>query len=104
MKDNTRLVVVSNRVPPSSEVSSQEGRSGPVGGLVSAVKPAMEQHGGLWCGWSGKSTQRRPDATPAVSRFGPVELATLDLSEDEVSLFYTGFANRTLCPLLHSFP
>ena len=104
MKDNTRLVVVSNRVPPSSEVSSQEGRSGPVGGLVSAVKPAMEQRGGLWFGWSGKSTQRRPDATPAVSRFGPVELATLDLSEDEVSLFYTGFANRTLWPLLHSFP
>ncbi|MCH7787411.1 MAG: trehalose-6-phosphate synthase, partial [Chloroflexi bacterium] len=104
MKDNTRLVVVSNRVPPSSEVSSQEGRSGPVGGLVSAVKPAMEQRGGLWFGWSGKSTQRRPAATPAVSRFGPVELATLDLSEDEVGLFYTGFANRTLWPLLHSFP
>ncbi len=104
MNHSTRVVVVSNRVPPPSEVSPREGRTEPVGGLVSAVKPAMERSGGLWLGWSGRSTQRRPDAKPRVSRFGAVELATLDLSEDEVSLFYTGFANRTLWPLLHSFP
>ena len=28
----------------------------------------------------------------------------MDLSDDEVSLFYLGYANRTLWPLLHSFP
>jgi trehalose 6-phosphate synthase len=64
----------------------------------------MEESGGLWLGWSGKTTHRRPDSTPKVSSFGTVELATIDLSEDEVSLYYTGFANRTLWPLFHSFP
>ncbi|MCI0440240.1 MAG: trehalose-6-phosphate synthase [Chloroflexi bacterium] len=100
-----RLVVVSNRVPPPSEVAAgmQEG-AGPVGGLVSAVKPAMQARGGLWVGWSGSSTRRRSETTLAVKNFGDVQLATLDLSEDEISLYYTGFANRTLWPLLHSFP
>ena len=72
--------------------------------MVSALNAAMPESGGLWFGWSGRTAQRRPIGPPAVSRFGgPVELATMDLSEDEVSLYYTGFANRTLWPLLHSF-
>ena len=100
-----RLVVVSNRVPAPSRVGAREGvRDEAVGGLVSAIRPLMEEHGGLWFGWSGRSTNRKASPRPNVTRLGPVELATLDLSEDEVSLYYTGFANRTLWPLLHSFP
>lgn len=97
--------MVSNRLPPTSEIASgvQE-RAGPVGGLVSALKPAMQEHGGVWLGWSGTTSQRRPDPTPNVSDYGQIQLATIGMSEDEVSLYYTGFANRTLWPLLHSFP
>ena len=103
--DEGRLVAVSNRVPPPEETSA-DGLDGSlsVGGLVSGLKPAMEEHGGLWFGWSGRSTQRRPDQSPTVSQLGPFQLATVDLSDDDVSLYYTGFANRTLWPLLHSFP
>ena len=104
MRSNNRLVVVSNRVPPSEAISPERSRDMPVGGLVSAVKVAMQEKGGLWFGWSGGSTQRRSSDQPAVSDLGGVKLATIDLSEDEVSLFYTGYANRTLWPLLHSFP
>ncbi len=103
MAHNSRLVVVSNRVPSPSEVSPEEGRSVPVGGLVSAVRPSMEELGGLWLGWSGKSAPGGPQTTPHITRLGNIELATLDLSSNDVSLFYTGFANRTLWPLLHSF-
>lgn len=105
MNQEQRLVVVSNRVPPPNAFLSEGGnRSVPVSGLVSAVKPAMEERGGLWFGWSGKSTQRRGNSAPDVNELGSVELATVDLSDDEVSLFYTGYSNRTLWPLLHSFP
>ena len=105
MEQAQRLVVVSNRVPPASAVVP-EGGSGsvPVGGLVSAVKPMMDKHGGVWLGWSGRSTQRRASYEPTVSDLGPIKLITLDLSEDESSMFYTGYSNRTLWPLLHSFP
>jgi len=97
-----RLVVVSNRVPAPGPSEGRD-RNTPVGGLVVAVAPGLKLHGGLWFGWSGRSTQRRPDAAPALSRIGEINLASIDLSEDDVSLFYTGFANRTMWPLLHSF-
>lgn len=64
----------------------------------------MEQSGGMWLGWSGRSTRRRVTTGPTVRIFGRIQLATMDLSDDEVSLFYLGFSNRTLWPLLHSFP
>lgn len=103
--DRRRLVVVSNRVPPGSALNMVgDSRTAPVGGLVSAVKPAMEEHGGLWFGWSGKGTQRRPDLHAKIETSGNVDMATIDLSDDEISLYYTGFANRTLWPLMHSFP
>jgi trehalose 6-phosphate synthase len=105
LKGEERLLVVSNRVPPSTAFGG-DGRNSaaPVGGLVSALRPAVEKRGGLWFGWSGRSTNRRPDLVPTVSDLGKVQLATVDLSEDDLSLYYTGFANRTLWPLLHSFP
>ena len=105
MSSNERLVVVSNRVPSQWGLASDApDRAGPAGGLVSALKASMATGGGLWIGWSGRSAQRRTGQQPTVSELGPVQLATIDLSEDEVSLYYTGFANRTLWPLFHSFP
>ena len=76
----------------------------PVGGLVNAVRAALESHGGLWFGWGGASTDRRTEREPAVAEIGSIRLVTLDLSADEVNLFYTVFANRSLWPVLHSFP
>ena len=105
MEQSQRLVVVSNRVPPASAVAPQGGSgSVSVGGLVSAVKPTMERYGGIWLGWSGRSTQRRGSNEPTITDLGRLQLATLDLSEDESSMYYTGYSNRTLWPLLHSFP
>ena len=99
-----RLVMVSNRVPAATDIDPAGKGAGAVGGLVSAVRASLVQTGGLWMGWSGRTTQRRPQSTPAVSvTDGPVQLATIDLTTDESNLFYTGFSNRTLWPLLHSF-
>lgn len=101
---NSRLIVVSNRVPPASSFESQGRGEASAGGLVTAVRAAMEQSGGMWFGWSGRSTRRRVTTGPTVRIFDRIQLATMDLSDDEVSLFYLGFSNRTLWPLLHSFP
>ena len=104
MDSEQRLVVVSNRVPsPPTAVGRAGERTVTVGGLVNAVQPVLEQHGGLWFGWSGRGADHRIYLATAISNLGKVQLATLDLSEDEVSGYYTGFSNRTLWPLLHSF-
>ena len=105
MEGSGRLVVVSNRVPMTAFPSSaEERRVQPVGGLVSAVRSALEDRGGLWFGWSGTTRERRVEASPETSAIGNIELVTLDMSADEVNLYYTVFSNRSLWPLMHSFP
>ncbi|MDA1096711.1 MAG: trehalose-6-phosphate synthase, partial [Chloroflexi bacterium] len=105
MEGSGRLVVVSNRVPTTAFPSSaEERRVQPVGGLVNAVRSALEDRGGLWFGWSGITRERRVEAPPEISAIGNIELVTLDMSADEVNLFYTVFSNRSLWPLMHSFP
>ena len=100
-----QLVVVSNRLPlleaPSTD---EERREAPVGGLVSALQSSLEQRGGTWVGWSGHVTERAPSGDPRVSAIGQVRLVGLDLPRAEFNLFYNVFCNRTLWPLLHSFP
>jgi trehalose 6-phosphate synthase len=91
-----RVVVVSNRVPPPEATTRRS-----VGGLVTAVRPALEARGGLWFGWSGSAGEPSP---PTHRREGAVEYVTLDLAPNEVAGFYEGFCNRTLWPLMHGLP
>lgn len=86
-----RLVVVSNRTPSPRE-------HGPVaGGLAVAVADAMVP-GSLWFGWSGR---RGPTTDPDIVEAGGITYATINLEEAEYRLFYVGFANGALWPLLH---
>lgn len=91
----TRLVVVSNRVAPV-----RKGRSGGEGGLAVAVLAALRQKGGVWFGWSGRTSE---EETPEPSLFdvGKLTYATLDLSQRDYDEYYNGFANRILWPLFH---
>lgn len=99
-----RLVMVSNRVPAAADLDPSSRGAGAVGGLVSAVRASLVETGGMWVGWSGRTAPRRSRAGREVTRTpGVVELATIDLTADESNLFYNGFSNRTLWPILHSF-
>jgi trehalose 6-phosphate synthase len=92
-----QLLVVSNRTPPA-----QTGRQRSVGGLVSALEPALQAAGGMWLGWSGHER----DGTPMLvldETSQPVR-ACFDLSHRWREKFYTGFCNRALWPLFHGFP
>ena len=70
------------------------------GGLAVALQDALKHYGGVWFGWSGKSSQK-PAPDPIIEQAGPVTYATLDLSRRQYSEYYNGFANRTLWPLFH---
>ena len=54
------------------------------------------------CGSAGRaSASRRRPAKPAFATRGTTTFATIDLGEDDYQLYYAGFANRSLWPLLH---
>jgi len=91
----SRLVVVSNRVALPKKV--------PAGGLAAAMEAALRERGGLWFGWSGRVVPERKRELHEL-RAGCVDYALLDLTRQEYDDYYTGFANRTLWPLLHFRP
>ncbi|MDE2265876.1 MAG: trehalose-6-phosphate synthase [Alphaproteobacteria bacterium] len=88
-----RVVIVSNRVPIPNN------RGPRAGGLAVALKDAVKK-GGLWFGWSGRTTTET-NGDAQIVRHDGVDYATIDLSESEYKKFYVGFANGTLWPLLH---
>jgi trehalose 6-phosphate synthase len=93
----SRLVVISNRVPPPG------GSGAEAGGLAVALKVVLRQRGGLWLGWSGQTVEDdEPDGGKIHFRDeGNTLFALVDLTRRDLDEYYNGFANRALWPLLH---
>ena len=94
---STRLLVVSNRIPPVCE-----GRQRPVGGLVSALEPALRSSDGVWLGWSGGESDT--DRRITVVDDAPPVRASFEFRSGWREHYYDGFCNRALWPLFHGFP
>jgi trehalose 6-phosphate synthase len=93
-------IIVSNRVAKVTP-------GGPMmGGLASALLPAVRKSGVVWFGSSGRLRKAVAGATPLVQveTYGRGTIATVDLPEQHYSGFYEGFANSALWPLMHSRP
>jgi trehalose 6-phosphate synthase len=106
-----RLLVVSNRLPElrSSSPANGDNRKRNVGGLVSALQPALSRREGLWLGWSGRIAPVQPEGQALQLSYGVDDtaepaLAWVDLPEKAYEAYYNGYCNRALWPLLHSFP
>ena len=98
-----RVVVVSNRVPKQAiSATATKRTSQSVSGLVSGLGPALKNRESMWFGYSGQALPYQENNTPKTIRIGSVDVVTVDLSEDQVRDFYTGFCIGTLWPLFHS--
>jgi trehalose 6-phosphate synthase/phosphatase len=100
---NRRLVVVSNRIPISFR--RQNGRlvaEPTAGGLVTALEPVLQQHGGMWVGNAGTEdvleVKQRLEAATKNRNFRYVPVV---LTEEEQAKYYEGFSNEVLWPLFH---
>jgi alpha,alpha-trehalose-phosphate synthase [UDP-forming]/trehalose-phosphatase len=93
-----RLVVASNRLPAAPSAD----RRREVGGLVSALLPALAETSGIWLGWSG--AERDPGLRLRVEDGDAFTRAQFDYPPTWRQRFYAGFCNQALWPLLHGFP
>jgi trehalose 6-phosphate synthase len=93
-KADRRLVVVSNRVVPGGVEKPD------TGGLAVAIRAALQEHGGIWFGWSGR-VDDSASGEALIAEHGPVTCATLDLTRRDFDEYYIGYANRVLWPLFH---
>ncbi|MGO4188625.1 alpha,alpha-trehalose-phosphate synthase (UDP-forming) [Pseudarthrobacter sp. TAF60_1] len=95
------FMVVSNRLPVDRTAPGESGDDGSgwrrsPGGLVTALAPMMSKTDGAWVGWHGA-----PDETVEPFSHGGMDLVPVQLSTDDVELYYEGFSNATLWPLYH---
>jgi trehalose 6-phosphate synthase len=73
-----------------------------VGGLVSALEPALRSHDGVWLGWSGGESDGERKVTIDDTAL-PVR-ASFEFPSEWREHYYSGFCNRALWPLFHGFP
>jgi trehalose 6-phosphate synthase len=86
--------VVSNRVSVPSDGVKR------AGGLEVALRPTLQNNGGIWLGWSGKVAAQNELRTRSV-RHQNIKYVTTDLSKEGFEEYYRGFANQVLWPILH---
>ncbi|MRD48731.1 alpha,alpha-trehalose-phosphate synthase (UDP-forming) [Caenimonas koreensis] len=95
----SRLVVVSNRVADPRKTAA--------GGLAVALAEVLNNTGGMWFGWSGKTIEPGEPGPHAQERplhthqAGPVKLVTMDLDRQDYDAYYGGYSNGVLWPVFH---
>jgi trehalose 6-phosphate synthase/phosphatase len=101
-----RLINVSNRLPVEIKTRAGHPRlSASSGGLASALDSIWRTQHGVWIGWAGAV-----DSETAVSLLGKAARGRshtfhpVSLSREEVTKFYSGFANEIIWPLFHDMP
>ncbi len=99
------LLVISNRLPDLRHAEGDETeRKKSVGGLISALEPALRARGGMWLGWSGRTVAESDPVETGIVESGSTQFAWVDYKESWYRGYYAGFCNGTLWPLFHSFP
>jgi alpha,alpha-trehalose-phosphate synthase [UDP-forming] len=98
-----RMVVVSNRLPITIEKTPDGLRLEPSsGGLVTALRPLLNDCAGTWIGWTG--TEASPEVERVLeehSRQSNFAFKPVFMTAEERSRFYCGFSNEVLWPLFH---
>lgn len=103
MLADTRLLIVSNRLPVTIERTEQGYQVEPSsGGLVTALRPIVRAQNGCWVGWTGSDYDREIEALLRSRDVpGGCRLLPVFLTEGERTKFYRGFSNEILWPLFH---
>lgn len=86
-----KLIIASNRVSMPNAGSQP-------GGLAVALSDALNQYGGMWCGWSGEIDASRNIQCESAA---DIDYCTLHYTEEEYATFYLGHSNSHLWPFFH---
>lgn len=101
-----RLLIISNRLPV---VINKDGEEVKVvmgsGGLVTALAPVLKNRGGVWIGWPGLIEENDIEIAKKTleeeHRKIGYHLFPIFLDQEQVRLYYDGFANEIIWPLFH---
>ncbi len=101
-----RFLIISNRLPVQISISEDSVDVTPsVGGLATGMDSVSKSSDSLWIGWSGVDTEElSQEQTEKVNQeLKKEDCINVNLTEEEVELYYEGFSNKTIWPLFHYF-
>ncbi len=101
-----RFLIISNRLPVQINISGEKINVAPsVGGLATGMQSISKSFNSSWIGWSGVDSkkltagqQEKVDNALAIEN-----CIDVNLTEEEIGLYYEGFSNKTIWPLFHYF-
>jgi trehalose 6-phosphate synthase/phosphatase len=98
-----RVLIVSNRLPITTEVSGDAIAFVPAaGGLATGLRGCHERSKGLWIGWPGTaSTLPETQQNELTRQLGEQGVVPVYLTEEELREYYEDFSNGVLWPLFH---
>lgn len=99
-----KLILVSNRLPVTVTAEGGQLEFKPsAGGLATGLSSFYHERSALWVGWPGNVAPRHQgEVRRRLS--AEYDAQPVFIPGAEVERFYEGYANKTLWPLLHSFP
>ncbi len=100
---DSRLTILSNRLPVTVSTRSGRVRVTPSsGGLATGLRGAHERGLGDWIGWPGDTSVLSPEQFGGLrTELERLRLLPIELSANDVELYYTGFSNGVIWPLFH---
>jgi alpha,alpha-trehalose-phosphate synthase [UDP-forming] len=101
-----RVINVSNRLPVLIRKHAGGARiERSSGGLATALEAGWRGEAGVWIGWAGTPPSQHVEPLLAKASQGrSYTLQSVTLTEEEISKFYSGFANEIIWPLFHDMP
>jgi trehalose 6-phosphate synthase/phosphatase len=101
-----RLIAVSNRLPVEVKFRAGHPRlSQSSGGLATALDSIWRHAHGVWVGWAGAvDSETANTLLQKAARGRSYSFKGVPLTRDEISKFYSGFANEIIWPLFHDMP
>lgn len=106
-KKNTRLIVISNRLPVIVKKSVGDGYEfiHATGGLVTAMEPVLNKYSGIWVGWAGNYQEEKVYIGELLEKEMKglnYKYKAVNINLNDYELYYKGFSNEVLWPLFHN--
>jgi trehalose 6-phosphate synthase/phosphatase len=109
VKNMSKLILAANRLPVTVEIkkNGEPAFSPSVGGLATGMSSLSKTYSCLWAGYSGipieSIAQDQSDQIRNVL-IDKYKAYPVPLTDQDIELYYNGFANKTIWPLFHYFP
>ncbi len=101
----SRTIIISNRLPvkisrtEDGELSFRPSE----GGLATGLGSIYKEGDNLWIGWPGMHFSNEEEESYVTQELQKENMRPVDLTMEEIKLYYEGFSNETLWPTFHYF-